>query len=780
MRSNQPESTVTNWRDMDAWFTPGRFAGLLAVLICLTFFNVITGQETFFQRDFGVFTYPVAQYYRESLWRGELPLWNPLNYCGIPFVAQWNTSLLYPPSLFYLVFPLSWSLGMFNLGHLFLAGLGMYFLARRWLGNNFAASVAGITFAFNGLSWYMLMWISNLAAWAWMPWVVMLLERAWREGGKQIVLAGLAGALQMLSGAPEIILLTWLFCGVLWAGQCFKGTSSRGRMLGRIVAAGALVAGLSAVQLLPFLDLLKHSHRDSGYGDSGWAMPFSGLANFLEPLFHCFDGGHGVFMQHDQYWTSSYYLGAGTLLLALVAVWRVPNGRVWLLAAAALASVLMALGQKGILYSVVKTLLPQLGFMRYPIKFVVMAVFAIPLLAGYAVRWIQEASTDSTQGRRTFQIVSFVLLGLLGVIVWREWQHPLPEDNWLMTWHNALVRAAFLILVPGTLLALRRAAEHKLQLLLRLALLLMLWMDVFTHAPNLNPEVARSVFEPGIIRAYLKLDPLSYGDEPRVMQTAAAAEKVRYTYLSKPEDDYLCRRLSLYDNCNLLDDIPKIDGFYSLYLRDMAQILGLIYGYDAKNIDLKGLKDFLGVGYINATDKSSVKALEWVARTNYLPLVTAGQRPVFTADTNTLGYLTSPNFDPRQIVFLPLEAKARVTATNRTEAKILSSKIAAQRLSLQVAAEAPALVVVAQGFYHPWHAYIDGKRTEIFRANYAFQALQIPAGQHQVSLVYEDNVFRLGLAISLATLVICLALWFRWRSKPAAHSPEFIAGPVAS
>ena len=414
MRINQPENTATNWRDMDAWFTPGRFAGLLAGLICLTFFNVITGQETFFQRDFGVFTYPVAQYYRESFWRGELPLWNPLNYCGIPFIAQWNTSLLYPPSLFYLVFPLSWSLGVFNLAHLFLAGLGMYFLARRWLGNNFAASVAGIAFAFNGLSWHMLMWISNLAAWAWMPWVVLLLERAWREGGKHIALASLAGALQMLTGAPEIILLTWLFCGVLWAEQFFRASIPRGQMLGRIVLTGVLVAGLSAVQLFPFLDLLKHSHRDSGFGDSGWAMPFSGLANFLEPLFHCFDGGHGVFVQHDQYWTSSYYLSVGALLLAVVAVWRVRLGRVWLLAAATLASVLMALGQKGVLYAIVKAVLPQLGLMRYPIKFVVLAVFTVPLLAGYAVRWNQAAAAGSTRERKTFLTVSLVLLGLVG------------------------------------------------------------------------------------------------------------------------------------------------------------------------------------------------------------------------------------------------------------------------------------------------------------------------------------------------------------------------------
>src|ERR1700722_3313004 len=369
---------------MDAWFTAGRFATLLGGLLFLTFLNVFTGQETFFYRDFGVFTYPVAKYYRERFWQGELPLWNPLSYCGIPFLAQWNTSILYPPSIFYLVFPLSWSLGVFNLLHLFLGGLGMYFLARRWMGNNFAASVAGIAFAFNGLSWHMVMWISNLAAWAWMPWVVLLAERAWRDGGKTIALAALAGAMQMLSGAPEIILFTWFFCGAIWIGQFFRGTIARGTMFWRVMVVGVLVGGLSAAQLLPFMDLLKHSHRDASFGNLGWEMPVSGLANFIEPLFHCSTGGHGVFVQYDQYWTSSYYMGVGVLLLAFVAAWRVHKGRVRLLWVAALFSVLMALGKHTPLYAIVKTVFPQLGFMRYPIKFVVLAVFVLPLLAGYA------------------------------------------------------------------------------------------------------------------------------------------------------------------------------------------------------------------------------------------------------------------------------------------------------------------------------------------------------------------------------------------------------------
>src|SRR5882757_3372199 len=130
----------------DEFFLPGRFAALLAALLCVTYPDVIIGGGTFFHRDFAVFGYRLAFFHRESFWRGEMPLWNPLNHCGLPFLAQWNTMTLYPLSLFYLLLPLSWSLGVFCLGHLFLAGMGMYFLAHRWTTNRFAAATAGVAF----------------------------------------------------------------------------------------------------------------------------------------------------------------------------------------------------------------------------------------------------------------------------------------------------------------------------------------------------------------------------------------------------------------------------------------------------------------------------------------------------------------------------------------------------------------------------------------------------------------------------------------------------------
>ena len=114
------------------WITPRRFGIALTLIILAAFPEVILGKQTFAFRDFSIFGYPIAFYHKESFWRGEMPLWNPLNGFGIPFLAQWNTMTLYPLSLIYLLLPLPWSLNLFCLVHLFLGGMGMFYLAWRW------------------------------------------------------------------------------------------------------------------------------------------------------------------------------------------------------------------------------------------------------------------------------------------------------------------------------------------------------------------------------------------------------------------------------------------------------------------------------------------------------------------------------------------------------------------------------------------------------------------------------------------------------------------------
>ena len=144
-----------------------------------------------------------------------------------------------------------------------------------------------------------------------------------------------------------------------------------------------------------------------------------------------------------------------------------------------------------------------------------------------------------------------------------------------------------------------------------------------------------------------------------------------------------------------------------------------------------------------------------------------GQQPVFLNPTETLHALASPTFDPRHTVYLPLEARNQIAAKS-SQLKTVSSSFSAQRLSIQFKADSPALLVVAQSFFPAWHASLDGHPVIIWPANYAFQAVAVPAGNHALVLVYRDGFFYTGAAISAVTLAVCFLLFRRLRRRTAA------------
>src|SRR5438093_3215978 len=475
----QPSSSGASSRN-EVCLAPRWVALILAGAIFAAFPEVILGLATFFFRDFGYFGYPLAFYHRQSFWRGEVPLWNPLNNCGLPFLAQWNTLVLFPGSLFYLLFPLSWSLSVYGLLHQFLAGFGMYWLARRWTASGLAAGLAAVAFAFNGLMLNCLMWPNNIAALGWMPWVVLCVERAWQRGGRWLIPAALVGALQMLTGAPEIIFLTWLFLAALACQLWWREKSMR--LISRVLIVPCVTAALSAVQLLPFLDLLTHSQRDEHFADSYGSMPAWGWANLLVPMFNCFTKFFGVYAQFGQYWTSSYYTGVGVLLLACVAALRVREERVRILALVTFLTLILALGDQGYLYAWLRKLVPQIGFMRYPIKWVVLPVFCIPLLASMAVgRALPSQPESVSRVCPAALILGFLFLSMIAGIAWVAWRHPLLNGIWVTTWHSAPSRAVFLILTLVALFVLDRVDNFPIRLLAGLGLVVLTVFDRSSH-----------------------------------------------------------------------------------------------------------------------------------------------------------------------------------------------------------------------------------------------------------------------------------------------------------
>jgi hypothetical protein len=735
----------------DNWLTRGRFALLLGLLILATFPGVLLGSTTFIIRDFGMFSYPVAYFHRQCFWRGELPLWNPFNNCGLPFLAQWNTLALYPFSLIYLLLPLTWSLSFFCLAHLFWGGLGMYFLAQRWTQHPLAAGLAGVIFSFNGLSLNFLMWPSHIATFSWLPWVVWLGQRAWREGGRALVWGTVAGAMQMLAGGPETIVLTWLILLVLACGDWLHEAGHRRKLVWRFLAMGVLVALICAVQLLPFLELLARSQHDREYSASthDWSMPFWGWANFLVPLFRTSPTAQGVFLQNGQYWTSSYYAGIGTVLLAAIAVWRVRDWRVRAMAALALLGLVLALGDSTLLYRGLRVCFPGLGFVRYSVKFVILFLALAPLLAAFGAATL--AGNPRQAGR--FELIGALLMLLLvGAIVALDSNSSLPEDSWRATWQSGVSRAAFLVLAFLFATVLLRSNGCR-RVLFGCLLLVLFWLDLVTHAPMQNPAAKPSVYLPGWARAQLKLNPEPGLGGSRVMLSPAALNGLKYNPTSNLEETYRRNRLALRVNCNLLDEVPQIDGFFSLTPPEISRVVAL--PCDHADRGCAGLLDFLGVSQTTAPGKT----FEWVPRPSAMPLVTVGQQPVFADDRTAFDALSQTNLDLRQIVFLPAEAQRNLSATRQTTARVLDTAFAEHSISFQTEAPAASLVVISQTHYPAWKAYVDGRPVTIWRANYAFQALEVPAGRHQIRMVYQDMKLLAGTVLSGLGLLACGGLW---------------------
>jgi hypothetical protein len=87
------------------------------------------------------------------------------------------------------------------------------------------------------------------------------------------------------------------------------------------------------------------------------------------------------------------------------------------------------------------------------------------------------------------------------------------------------------------------------------------------------------------------------------------------------------------------------------------------------------------------------------------------------------------------------------------------------RLIASVEAPQPGFVFLSEPFYPEREAFVDGERVTPVHANLAFTAVPVPAGSHQLELRYSPTSFRLGLGVSVLTVVVWAGLSRRRRVR---------------
>jgi hypothetical protein len=303
---------------------------------------------------------------------GRAPLWEPSLYLGMPMAASLQGGLFYPPTQAFYVFGFATGTALFEAFHVFLAG----WLTSLWLRSlrlNWGACVAGgLSLAFGGLMVSRLPFLNHLAALSWAPALLLLFRRR----------APLAAALSLmfLAGYPTFLPGA---CAAAWAVALalrVRRAPGPSSWAADWAAAGALALALSAVQLLPALELASLSRRSGGV-DPGeallWSFTFGDLRQWVSPLFVPF----GKFRPAVDWW-KCVYLGVAASCAAGLGLLRLPRARAAGLAALLAVVAVLIMGGSNPVSRALWTHLPPLRYVRYPGNLSYLALLPLTALVG--------------------------------------------------------------------------------------------------------------------------------------------------------------------------------------------------------------------------------------------------------------------------------------------------------------------------------------------------------------------------------------------------------------
>jgi Bacterial membrane protein YfhO len=212
--------------------------------------------------------HPWLRWSREELRAGRLPLWDPYNGWGAPFVANYQSAVFSPFSFpFYL---LSFRAALVVVAFLRLFGLGLftYLFLRRVGLVHMGALVGAVAFMFSGYSVLWLNWTFTGVLLA-LPAGLYFIELACQTTESQVTRRGfaligfaLALAVGLVAGHPETFFFSaWVLGAYLLIRLARIGGALpwRARRVLEFGLAAGVSVGLSAGQLLPFMEYLQHS-----------------------------------------------------------------------------------------------------------------------------------------------------------------------------------------------------------------------------------------------------------------------------------------------------------------------------------------------------------------------------------------------------------------------------------------------------------------------------------------------------------------------------------------
>lgn len=721
-----------------------------------------------YMQDSVVQMFPWKHLVFEAIRRGVIPFWNPYQFGGMPFLAGLKPMVFYPLTLLGLLGDAAgWNL---LLVAQLLMSLWFTYLFARSVGLSRGGSVvAGIAFAWSSLMIGVLEFGSEGHAILWLPimlWACKLYietKRPWFLPilGGSVALSIFAGQLQYTGYLLLLVLGFLLFWG-------YKAHARWSTYFFLLVSIG-LGIGLAAVQLGPGIEMFRLSERGLGAAGEvfsrGLIPPYK-LFRYFSPDFFGHPGSRDLTIGYIE---TSGYFGIVPLFFALIALcFGRKNPLVRFFGVVFVGSMLLSLKGVGEI----------IGVLRIPAitsgsgdRIAVVTLFSGALLAGFGL--------DHVISQKNYRQLLVAWAWFLGAfflaIVFSYAFAPILDIASRATLIRG-VKFSGIILVLfglgiGVLAGLGRYKRMKGSLWLLALVIILTYGDLFRMAYRFltfsNPKF---LYEATPAVQFVKqetrgsLDRVYGLTEPEIATALGVYTSETYnplysrrhatlvnTLLGKRHDALNGNKYTFFGTNNgFLKYALDVLGTKYLVIEQTRNLSDAYFGTDQFSARFEKVYDDGAVTVHKSRDAYPRFGLYYSAR-------------VVGSDAEALDLLERHDLDLTKTVIveedvgLPAQAGLSGTAGNGT-VKLINSTV--NTLAFDVTSSQPGLLYLSDSFYPGWHATVDGVETKIYRANYDFRAVRVPAGLSKVIFWYEPTGFRWWIGISAASAVALLVLGF--------------------
>ena len=673
--------------------------------------------------DLESFIWPTYRFAAQSLHTGTLPLWNTYLHSGSPFAADNQSGLFYLPNLILAILPnisyrtIEWLVVL----HVFIAGAGTYFAAsHHYKSKDFRPPlVAALAFQFSSVFITHIGNLNIIASASYLPWAWLCTLRL--RDTQTLTTASILAvplSLSIFSGHAQMSLIVCMpiFIYSVWQ---LNVTETKLKWFGLISYTAALTIGMSAVFVFPSIEMSQYTHRASfTYEEaSRFSIPIEGLAGMFSPLLF----GRGA----EHFWpgwdrVELGFAGLSTLLLATLGV-RIKTLRTPLLLIAT-TGVVVAIGNATPMHRLLYDYIPGFSLLRVPARFILLTNFSISMLACAGLHYWQN-NTISNKHILKYLLTATIVVIIALTVAWTVATQKYPNPN-----SSTLALAVIICLI--TLLSNKLVGPRWIVLLLGIELIALgAWIEIDYRNPN---------------EGYIE------GPAVKFLKTQPGPYRIDVAASSWQPNAPLVHKIESINGLHNPMTISHYDNYYwSVNHRGSPQYNFL----NAKFLITDKDKPAADASFVPIYDQDS--QVDIYLNTNSLSRINLIYNSInVDSDLEAFDAIHSSNFDPIQNVVI--QDGATINSGSPDTGSLSYIQYTSHSRKIRAITKSDAYLVFSEVWYPGWSVTIDGIPSEFSKANYAFRAVYLPAGDHIIHTEFKPQIWYVSLGISIFALLMKL------------------------